>query len=81
MGTEVYVPMINMSGVLVLIMVVFPKMLQLEHATDRQAKDYRRQADRRRLAEAAQTRVDNVVNLKARRKPAPRQANASGTEP
>jgi len=56
-------------------------MAQLEHATDRQAKDYRRQADRRRLAEAAQTRVDNVVNLKARRKPAPRQANASGTEP
>jgi integrase len=39
-------------------------MAQLEHSTDRQAKVYRRQADRRRLADAGQQRVDNVVKLK-----------------
>jgi hypothetical protein len=39
-------------------------MAQLEHATDRQAKIYRRQADRRRLADAGQKRVDNVVGLR-----------------
>lgn len=33
-------------------------MSQLEHATDRAAKIYRRQADRRRLADGAQDRVD-----------------------
>jgi hypothetical protein len=41
-------------------------MAQLEHASDRQAKDYRRQANRRRLADAGQDRVDNVVKLRAR---------------
>jgi hypothetical protein len=43
-------------------------MAQLEHATDRAAKIYRRQADRRKLADAGQKRVDNVVGLRARRK-------------
>lgn len=47
-------------------------MAQLEHATDRQAKIYRRQADRRRLADAGQKRVDNVVGLRKAR--AKRQA-------
>ncbi len=40
-------------------------MAQLEHATDHQARIYRRQADRRRLADAAQDKVDNVVRLRA----------------
>lgn len=43
-------------------------MSQLEHATDRAAKIYRRQADRRRLADAGQDRVDSVVALRERRK-------------
>jgi hypothetical protein len=38
-------------------------MSQLEHTTDRAAKIYRRQADRRRMADAAQTRVDTVVRI------------------
>lgn len=42
-------------------------MAQLEHATERQAKEYRRQATRRKLADAGQDRVDNVVKLKARK--------------
>jgi integrase len=42
-------------------------MAQLEHASDRQAKEYRRQASRRKLADAAQDRVDNVVKLRAKR--------------
>lgn len=42
-------------------------MAQLEHATDRQAKVYRRQADRRRLADAGQKRIDNVVGLRAKK--------------
>ena len=42
-------------------------MSQLEHATDRAAKIYRRQADRRRMADSAQDRVDNVVKLRATR--------------
>jgi hypothetical protein len=41
-------------------------MAQLEHASDRQAKDYRRQASRRRLADSGQDRVDNVVKLRAK---------------
>lgn len=41
-------------------------MSQLDHATDRAAKIYRRQADRRRMADAAQQRVDNVVALRDR---------------
>lgn len=43
-------------------------MSQLEHATDRAAKIYRRQADRRRMADGAQDRVDRVVNLREARK-------------
>lgn len=39
-------------------------MAQLEHATDRAAKGYRRQADRRRLADQGQDRIDNVVKLR-----------------
>lgn len=42
-------------------------MAQLEHATDRQAKDYRRQAQRRALADAGQDKVDNVVKLQIQR--------------
>lgn len=42
-------------------------MAQLEHATDRAAKAYRRQADRRRLADSGQDQVDNVVKLRAAR--------------
>lgn len=43
-------------------------MSQLEHATDRAAKIYRRQADRRKMADAAQTRVDTVVTLRENQK-------------
>lgn len=39
-------------------------MSQLEHATSHQAQIYRRQADRRRLADSAQDRIDNVVELR-----------------
>lgn len=39
-------------------------MSQLEHATERAAKIYRRQADRRRMADSAQDRVDNVIQLR-----------------
>ena len=38
-------------------------MTQLEHATDRAAKIYRRQASRRQLADNAQDRVDAAVEL------------------
>ncbi|MDB5433274.1 MAG: integrase family protein [Caulobacter sp.] len=38
-------------------------MAQLEHATDRAAKIYRRQAKRRKLADAGQDKVDNVTSL------------------
>ena len=41
-------------------------MSQLEHATDRAAKIYRRQADRRKLADAAQSKVDQVFKLRRR---------------
>lgn len=43
-------------------------MSQLEHATDRAAKIYRRQADRRRMADGAQDRIDRVVSLREARK-------------
>lgn len=43
-------------------------MSQLEHATESAAKIYRRQANRRRLADAAQDKIDNVINLRARAK-------------
>lgn len=49
-------------------------MSQLEHATDRQAKIYRRQADRRKLADAGQRRVDNVVDLRKTRAAAKKKA-------
>lgn len=39
-------------------------MSQLEHASDRQAKIYRRQANRKKLADAGQDRVDNVVEMR-----------------
>lgn len=39
-------------------------MAQLEHATDRAAKIYRRQADRRKLADQGQARVDGVIKLR-----------------
>lgn len=42
-------------------------MAQLEHTTDRAAKIYRRQAERRRLADSGQDRIDNVVKLKKAR--------------
>lgn len=54
-------------------------MSQLEHSTDRQAKIYRRQADRRQLADAGQKRIDNVVKLRAGRARGPQSANGSGT--
>jgi hypothetical protein len=43
-------------------------MSQLEHATDRAAKIYRRQADRRKLADSAQDRIDAVIDLQEKRK-------------
>jgi integrase len=43
-------------------------MAQLEHTTPHQAQVYRRQAERRRLADSGQDRVDSVVELKAARK-------------
>ena len=43
-------------------------MAQLEHRTDRAAKEYRRQAQRRRLADQGQDRIDNVVKLRAAKK-------------
>jgi hypothetical protein len=41
-------------------------MSQLEHATSRAASIYRRQADRRRLANAAQEKIDAALARKAR---------------
>lgn len=38
-------------------------MSQLEHATDRAAKIYRRQAERRKLADAAQVKINRVVKI------------------
>lgn len=43
-------------------------MSQLEHTSDRQAKEYRRQASRRKLADAGQDRIDNVVKLRDARR-------------
>ena len=40
-------------------------MAQLEHATERAAKIYRRQAQRRRMADSGQDRIDKAVTLKA----------------
>lgn len=39
-------------------------MSQLEHATESAAKIYRRQANRRKMADAAQDKIDNVVRLR-----------------
>jgi hypothetical protein len=47
---------------------------QLEHATDRAAKIYRRQAERRRLADQGQAKIDRVVEIRAVSK-AKREAN------
>lgn len=43
-------------------------MAQIEHATDKAAKIYRRQAQRRGLADNGQAKVDNVIDLRAKRK-------------
>lgn len=44
-------------------------MAQLDHATPRQAAEYRKQAERLKLADAAQDRVDaQVVKLEGRRR-------------
>lgn len=51
-------------------------MSQLEHASDAAARIYRRQAQRRDLADAGQDRVDAVVQLAERRRAA--EAKASG---
>ena len=42
-------------------------MSQLEHATDRAARIYRRQAERKRMADAAQGRVDQVIQLRSKK--------------
>ena len=42
-------------------------MSDLGHATDRAAKIYRRQADRRKLADQAQAKIDNVVRLRTKK--------------
>lgn len=42
-------------------------MSDLAQATDRAAKIYRRQADRRKLADQAQAKVDNVVRLRTKK--------------
>ncbi len=55
-------------------------MSQLEHTSDRQAKEYRRQANRRTMADAGQDRVDNVVKIRAgraRKRQAPSTASSS----
>lgn len=42
-------------------------MAQIDHATTRAAAIYRRQAERRKFADAAQHKLDNVVTLRRRR--------------
>jgi len=42
-------------------------MSQLEHATDRAARIYRRQAERRRLADSGQGRIDSVIAIRSRK--------------
>jgi len=42
-------------------------MSQLEQTSEAAAKIYRRQADRRRMADSAQDKIDNVVKLQAER--------------
>ncbi|WP_197071038.1 site-specific integrase [Brevundimonas sp. KM4] len=55
-------------------------MTQLEHATDRAAKIYRRQADRRRMADAAQDRIDEAIERQTARKTlSPEQRAQPGT--
>lgn len=43
-------------------------MAQIEHATDKAARIYRRQAERRGLADNGQAKVDNVIDIRAKRK-------------
>jgi hypothetical protein len=53
-----------------------------EHATDAAARIDRRQAARRRLANAVQARIDNVVRLKnARAEPAANPFRVIATRP
>ena len=42
-------------------------MSQLEHATDRAARIYRRQAERRRLADSGQDRIDSAIAIRSRK--------------
>ena len=43
-------------------------MAQIEHATDKEAKIYRRQAERRSLTGNGQAKIDNVIDLRAKRR-------------
>lgn len=43
-------------------------MAQIEHATDKAVKIYRRQAKRRGLADNGQAKIGNVVDLRTKRK-------------
>lgn len=54
-------------------------MSQLEHARPYAAKIYRQQADRRKMADSAQDRIDQVVNLRAEAEARARKAG-TGSE-
>jgi hypothetical protein len=41
-------------------------MWQIDHAMDRAAKIYRRQAERREFADSVQAKVDQVIDIRAR---------------
>ncbi|MDU0343941.1 tyrosine-type recombinase/integrase [Bosea rubneri] len=41
-------------------------MAQIEHAKDKAAKIYRRQAERRGLADNGQSKIDNIIDLRAK---------------
>lgn len=43
-------------------------MAQIEHATDKEAKIYRRQAERRSLTGNGRAKIDNVIDLRAKRR-------------
>lgn len=43
-------------------------MAQIEHAADKAAKIYRRQAERCGLTDDGQAKIDNVIDLRAKRK-------------
>lgn len=42
-------------------------MSQLEQASEAAAKIYRRQAERRKMADSAQDKIDNVIKLRTRK--------------